>query len=730
MIVSHTKCWLNLSQITDSLVKSLTLTKFFKIMKINTPLSTPLILLFFCFLTLGNLYSQDQKTTNKTLFGKPITAKSKNPNNGIIRCATVEYEQYLQEKNPKRRTNAQFETWLAPLVNKQIASRTSSKTAAATIITIPVVVHVIHNGQAIGTAPNITDAQVQSQITVLNQDFRKMLGTPGGESTNPVAADVEIEFVLAKVDPNGNPTNGIDRVNMCQASWSETDINETVKPSTIWDPSQYMNMWTVKFTRNDLLGYAQFPNSSGLSGVNAFEGDANTDGVVSNYDVFGSSALGSGFLLAATFDRGRTMTHEVGHFLGLLHIWGDGTGDESKNKPDCAATDYCADTPQVGWEHYDCKTIYDTCPTEIGNDMTENYMDYTNDVCMNIFTQNQKDRIMAVMTNSPRRNTLKTSTKGNAIPLYANDAEVKVITDYCSTNITDCSSLPVPTNKKVTLINRGSSSLSSASLKYSINGGTLQTHSWTGALAPNEFATITLLNTASNGILNVNIDTANGTTDQRPSNNTDTKAYDPINYNYTNYVFTLQQDFWGDEITWDLKDGSGVVKYSGGPYSGKHTEILPLPALITQNWSLASNQCYTFTINDSQGDGICCGGGDGYYNIKSSNGLTTIKSGSSYGLNDKVFFTTNTLGTNEFETSNEIYVHPNPTKGTLTIQIPSNFGLPNSYAINNILGQKMIQKVVTKESDLTINTSGLSNGIYFITVVKEDQKRTLRFIKE
>ena len=98
MIVSHTKCWLNLSQITDSLVKSLTLTKFFKIMKINTPLSTPLILLFFCFLTLGNLYSQDQKTTNKTLFGKPITAKSKNPNNGIIRCATVEYEQYLQER--------------------------------------------------------------------------------------------------------------------------------------------------------------------------------------------------------------------------------------------------------------------------------------------------------------------------------------------------------------------------------------------------------------------------------------------------------------------------------------------------------------------------------------------------------------------------------------------------------------------------------------------------------
>ncbi len=77
--------------------------------------------------------------------------------------------------------------------------------------------------------------KLQSQIAVLNEDFRKMLGTPGGESTNPVAADIGIEFVLAKVDPNGNPTNGIDRVSMCQPSWSRTEIDETVKPATIWD---------------------------------------------------------------------------------------------------------------------------------------------------------------------------------------------------------------------------------------------------------------------------------------------------------------------------------------------------------------------------------------------------------------------------------------------------------------------------------------------------------------
>lgn len=690
-----------------------------------------------CFFILGNTYGQDKKLANKTLFGKTITAKSKNPNNGIIRCATVEYEQYLQEKNPKRMTDAQFETWLAPLVKKQTALRTSSKTAVITVITIPVVVHVIHSGQAIGTAPNISDAQVQSQITVLNQDFRRMLNTPG-YNTNTVGADVEIQFVLAKQDPNGNPTNGIDRVNMCQSSWSETDINETVKPSTIWDPTQYMNMWTVKFTRNDLLGYAQFPNSSSLQGINPFEGDANTDGVVSGYDVFGSSDINSSFLLATPYDKGRTMTHEVGHFLGLRHIWGDGNGhpaNPTADPPilavtDCVATDYCNDTPQVGYEHYSCG-VFDTCPTEPGTDMPENYMDYTNDACMNIFTQNQKDRILTVMNNSPRRNTLKTSTKANAITLYANDAEVKTTTDYCSANITNCASLPVPTDKKVILTNRGSSPLLSASLNYSINGGAIQTQAWTGSLAQNEFAIVPLLNTAANGLLNVNIDTANGVTDERISNNTDSKPYSPINYGYTNYVFNLQPDFWGDEISWDIKDGSGTVIYNGGSYTGKHSEILPLPALITENWTLASNQCYTFTINDSQGDGICCGGGNGYYNIKSSDGTTTIASGASYGLSDKVFFTTNIpLSTNEFETSTDIYLYPNPTKGTLNIQIPSNFGLPNSYTISNVLGQKISQKKVSKETDLTINTSSLSNGIYFITLVKEDQKRTLRFIKE
>ena len=701
-------------------------------MKTITPISILRILVVLCLFVLGNTYSQVKSPSNKTLFGKPITAKNSNPNKGIIRCATVEYEQFLQERNPKRLKEAQFEAWLSPLVSKYKVMRTSSKTAA-TVMTIPVVVHVIHSGQAIGTAPNITDAQVQSQITVLNQDFRKMSGTRGGESTNPVAADIEIEFVLAKVDPNGNPTNGIDRVAFIQESWAgrDTDIDLIVKPATIWDPTQYLNMWTLNIS-DDILGYAQYPNSSGLQGINDYEGAANTDGVISSYDVFGSSDISSTFLLADLYDKGRTMTHEVGHFLGLRHIWGDGKGNEKKNIPDCNASDYCADTPQAGWEHYTCG-IFDTCTSKAGNDMVENYMDYTNDACMNIFTQNQKDRIMVVMANSDRRSSLKNSTKGTAIPLFQNDAEVKIenTNSKVDTQNVTCNTPPA-SNKKVSIYNRGTSTLTSVSLNYNINGGANQTYNWTGSLAQDKSAIVTLPNSIAYGTLSVSVATTNGGTDQRTGNNSSTATFSspalPTNYTVNTYTFTLQQDFYGSETTWSINNSAGIPVYSGGPYTDQDT----MPTIITENLTLASNQCYTFTINDSEGDGICCGidNGDGYYSVKSTDGSITVLSGSDFGYIDTKSFTTNTLGTNEFETSNDIYLYPNPTKGTLNINIPSNFGLPNSYTISNVLGQKISQKEVSKEADLTVNTSTLSNGIYFITVVKEGQKKTLRFIKE
>lgn len=688
------------------------------------------LVILFCFFGLNSSFGQKIKT-NKILFGKQISPEKTHPENGIIRCATTEYEEYLQEKNPKRMTQSQFESWLNPLIQQKASQRTAQNNV---IITIPVVVHVIYNGQAIGVAPNITDLQVESQITVLNQDFRRMIGTPGFNS-NSVGADTEIQFVLAKQDPNGNPTNGIDRISYCQDLWSTTDIETVLKPNTIWDPTQYLNLWSVQFSDSKLLGYAQFPDGSGtgLSGLNSGGGVANTDGVVVRYNSFGSGS-GSNFLLDSPYNRGRTMTHEIGHWLGLIHIWGEGSNCNTN-------TDFCTDTPVAKDPNYGCPTGTNSCTLKTGNDMIENYMDYTNDACMSIFTLNQKTRMDAVMDNSPRRVSLKTSIKGNALTLFANDAEAKFETSCapisCSTNVNQ-------TTQKIILYNRGSSNLTSVTGNYKINGGNDIPFSWSGtSLATNKFATVNItINAATNGTVTVSIDKANNVTDQRASNNTTTGSYNlpsaPTNYPFTNYTFRLQRDYYGSETTWNLKNSAGTTLYSGVPYTNTFVDkpaTSPIPALITQSWTLPNNQCYTFTINDSGNDGICCGtdpgdSGNGYYDIKSNDGLTTIASGASFKSVESKSFSVQTLGDKEFSSINDILIYPNPTKETLIIKVPTNFGLPNNYTILNSLGQIIQQKQIETSSDLTITTSSLSNGIYFISITKNKEKKTLRFIKE
>jgi hypothetical protein len=266
------------------------------------------------------------------------------------------------------------------------------------IYRIPVVVHVVHNGEEIGTGPNISEGQVQSQIQVLNEDFRRISGT-NGFNTNGV--DTQIEFFLALEDPEGNVLTepGIDRYNGGRFVWPTglaTSVDSQLKPATIWDPNRYFNIWTVNFggfVGRNLLGYAQFPSNSGLMGLNENEGSAQTDGIVVGYKYFGSGEKGDFPDLNETYNLGRTATHEVGHWFGLRHIWGDG---------DCSVDDFCADTPVSEGPNYSCE-INISCGTQ---DMIENYMDYTDDQCMSIFTQDQKDRMIEVLKNSPRRNTL------------------------------------------------------------------------------------------------------------------------------------------------------------------------------------------------------------------------------------------------------------------------------------------------------------------------------------
>jgi hypothetical protein len=333
--------------------------------------------------------------------------------NSIERCSTMEMDAILRANNPSLGTLEDFEQWLAP---KVVAYKNQQNKSGAkkTVYNIPVIIHIIHNSnESVGQERNISNAQAISQINVLNEDFRKQngdfLSTPAVFQN--VAADCEINFCLATVDTNGNSLSeaGINRISAPSIGASNTISTNTadgysmayfdgnIKPTTQWNPDKYLNMWVAHMgatgSGGQLLGYAQFPSASGLLGVDANGGAANTDGVVMLYKAFGNTGN-----LLPSFPLGRTATHEVGHWLGLRHIWGDANcGD-----------DFCNDTPTQAGDNSGCPTHPTPTCTNSG-DMFVNFMDYCDDACLTIFTEDQKARMVTVMQNSPRRGSLNSS---------------------------------------------------------------------------------------------------------------------------------------------------------------------------------------------------------------------------------------------------------------------------------------------------------------------------------
>lgn len=303
--------------------------------------------------------------------------------------------------NWRRQNQQRFETWMAQKLGQKANARSQE-----TVYEVPVVVHIVHSGDQVGQGNNISREQVLAQMLALNQDYRRTnpdaVNTP--EVFAGVAADTKIQFELATLGPDGAVLEeaGIHRYeDGSRELWGHLDIENILKPATIWDPNKYLNIWVVPLANRRALGYAQFPEKSGLAGVNPLPTDKpETDGVYINVRMFGSNytRLGSSFRLATNFDRGRTLTHEVGHWLGLRHIWGDGP---------CSQDDFCADTPVASRDHDglgDCTFPGpNTCAGDELADMFQNYMDYTNDVCMNLFTKDQTSRMRVVLQNSPRR---------------------------------------------------------------------------------------------------------------------------------------------------------------------------------------------------------------------------------------------------------------------------------------------------------------------------------------
>ncbi|WMJ72916.1 T9SS type A sorting domain-containing protein [Cytophagaceae bacterium ABcell3] len=322
---------------------------------------------------------------------------SVNAQNRSKRCHTTEYQQHLYQKHPhlKKQAEALEDIIQKKSIERKQRPRTQPESDTDdNILTIPVVVHVIHNNpdNVIGgdNNGNISDEQILSQIEVLNEDFRRIPNTPG-YNEHPVGADTRIQFCLATRDPQNRPTNGIVRVFNQRRSYSFNDT-ELLSSLSYWPSSQYLNIWVTRLT-GDILGFAQFPHGSGLPGLGSIDEGAATDGVFINWPNFGRGGR-------APYDMGRTTTHEVGHWLGLRHIWGD----------ERCGNDYVEDTPRHEDANYDCPSFSDCERTGVETqDMTENYLDYTDDECMNLFTKGQTERMRTVLSTSPRRASLRYS---------------------------------------------------------------------------------------------------------------------------------------------------------------------------------------------------------------------------------------------------------------------------------------------------------------------------------
>ena len=353
-------------------------------------------------------------------------------------CANTAYDSLNNLRNPSRAIQKlKFEQ----AVQNYIIDNKSNARISATneIIRIPVVVHIIHNqidGSIKGS--NIPDEQIYSQIRVLNEDYRRKAGTLG-YNTNPVGADTEIEFFLPTIDPTGNPTTGITRNYLSTSEYNLTRDADRQRLSNLnyWDSNKYLNIWVAAF-RDPYIGYGEFPYAETIDGLTD-DIDESLDGVFIDYRVFGKK---SGTNTSGLYSFGRTTTHEVGHWLGLIHIWGD----------EYCGTDYVEDTPPTEGANNssECKIIYSNCNGTRTRNLIEDYMDYSPDSCMNLFTEGQKQRMRAALDLSKRRKRVVTFAKFQLPP--SNTVEVSLLPNPTTTdNITVQILLPDFQNFTITL---------------------------------------------------------------------------------------------------------------------------------------------------------------------------------------------------------------------------------------------------------------------------------------
>jgi Pregnancy-associated plasma protein-A/Secretion system C-terminal sorting domain len=447
------------------------------------------------------------------------------------------------------------------------------------------------------TVQNISDAQAQSQIDILNADFAGL----NADSTliptgfKPLFGKSQIRFCLAVRDPQGNPTTGILRKLTTTTTFNTNDgvKSNATGGSDAWATNKYLNLWCCNLGTS-LLGYAQFPG-----------GAAATDGVAINYRYFGNSPATN-----APFNKGRTATHEVGHWMGLYHIWGDAN----------CGNDQISDTPTQQAANSGCPTFPKvTCSNGANGDMFMNYMDYVDDGCMQMFSKGQMTKMASVMATT--RASLASSDGCLPVTLAALDASVQSIT---SLGVTACATAVTPV---FVFKNYGTTPITTAELEYTVDGGAAVSYTYNGNLASLATTTITMPTSATlatgahsvvinivsiNGVPDANTTTANTLTQAATITGGGVPVIEVVEgfaggFAATGFTITNDDNLrtWKDTTAFTLTPKSAYMdnfNYSTG--NGKKDDFaLPVTNMSGKTYQLDFDVAYTYYSVD----GTDCG---------------------------------------------------------------------------------------------------------------------------
>lgn len=633
------------------------------------------------------------------------------------------------------------------IISTKVRSLDNSDRTSHTIKVIPVVVHIIHNG---GTE-NISDAQIQSQIDVLNEDFRKMTGTNGDGN----GVDTEIEFCLAKISPQGHCTNGIVRVKSTYTNHL-TYQRTQLKQLSFWDNTRYLNMYVVKSINGNsgIAGYSSFPN-----------GPADEDGIVVRHNYFGKTGTASTTL-------GRTTSHEIGHWFGLYHTFNNGCGTDI-----CTDGDYVCDTPPAANPNYGCPAT-NSCSNDSPdvNDQIENYLDYSDDACKSMFTAGQKDRMDATLETlrpviwSPENRTATGCdsnyvSPGICLPVADFTA---LLSDICTGSAIEFynRSLNNPTTFAWSFPggNPATSPAENPSVTYSANGtfsvtlivsnadgtDTLELTNYVTVSTPVTGSPITWgdnfenTNFPTNGLTVDNPDgdiTWERTTDAAFEGIASVRIQNLININYgqsdalilprfdfTTFTSPIKMAFkwayarsdanYSDELIVLVSSNCGTTwtqkfyRTGGGLASAPTQTTLFIPT--STQWKSALIDLSTYGSSDHVDIKIVnvTDGGNALY-------IDSLKVG------DFDFSTLpSAINENQIETTLKLF--PNPVKNTLNI---SNQSLISEIQVSTILGEKILIVQNINQLTYSINTAEYANGVYLIQIKSGNNYFLQKFVK-